>query len=424
MNALLYLLQVTLSLAVFYGFYYIALRKETLFEANRIYLLCTLLLSLVLPFVNFSIIPEVIQPTMMSSIVFLESTAVSFSEELSTTALNNFHLSDVLLVGYVLVMGFMTSKLLIAFKKIERINKTASTVIIKDTTCLISEEVKSPFSFFRTIYLPQHYTYQEDELEEVIAHEKTHVEEYHSWDVLLIELVSIVLWIIPFIYLYKKALAEVHEYLADKAVLRISPWETYAQLLVNQQYRQLPNALAHQLIYSQLKNRLQMMTKSPSTITARLKYLGILPVALMTMMLVSFNYPDTINAKEDVPMETTVSVTGDSDLPIFPGCETENIADQQSCSAKKLNEYIGDNLVFPKSMEKEGIQGKVIAKFIVDSEGRVKDVTIAKSLHADADLAVLSLLIGMNEKIGQWAPATKDGKAVDAIMHLPVVFKY
>ncbi len=422
MNLLTYLFQVTLCTAVFYAFYYFALKRETLFEVNRFYLLLTMILSLVLPFTQLNFAQEVVQSGLMPSVVFLETTFVTLSDNLSTASMIPLDLGDILLLLYIIGVLFMAIRLLTAYRHIHRIKVYGTAVIIRDKQCVLSDQVKSPFSFFNTIYLPRHHQYSKEALAEVIAHENAHIRERHSGDVLLLELITMVCWINPFIYLYKHSLSDVHEYIADKAVLKFSHWENYAQLLVQQQYKQLPNALSHQLIYSQLKNRLRMMTRQPSGITARLKYLGILPVLMITLILLSFKSREALTSTHT---NSAIGIKIDGEeraLPVFPGCNEVAASEQMLCTSTKLNEYISTNLVFPKSLEKEGIEGKVIAKFIVGNDGKVKDVTIVKSLQADADLAVLALLLTMNENIGQWIPATKEGKAVDAEMHLPVVF--
>lgn len=166
-----------------------------------------------------------------------------------------------------------------------------------------------------------------------------------------------------------------------------------------------------------------MMTRQPSSAIARLKYLSIVPALLLAMMLYSFTSSDAPAFAEDMPREANTLLSADLDLPLFPGCEKVASAEQKMCTATKLNAYMAEYLVYPESLKKEGLEGKVIAKFIVSSEGKVKDATIVKSLQADADLAVLNLVISMNEKVGKWTPATKEGKRVDAVMHLPVLFK-
>ncbi len=166
-----------------------------------------------------------------------------------------------------------------------------------------------------------------------------------------------------------------------------------------------------------------MMTRQPSTGMTRLKYLSIVPALLMALVLFSFTSSDAPELFEAKSSTAHTMISADLDSPLFPGCEKVASAEQKMCTATKLNAYMIEYLVYPKSLAKEGLEGKVVAKFIVSSEGKVKDATIVNSLHPDADLAVLNLVISMNEKLGKWTPATKEGKNVDAVMHLPVMFK-
>jgi TonB family protein len=419
-----YILQVTLSMAAFYAFYYIALRRETFFGVNRFYLLSTLVLSLILPFLHLDIAQNVIQPELMPTVILLENSFVTFSQKLSSSSLKGLEWTDLFLAIYLAGLLWMAVRLYLALRQINRISANGQSAKVNGHDCILSEDVKSPFSFFNTIFLPADHNYKDDELSEVIAHENAHIAERHSYDVFMMEIVTMLCWLNPFIYLYKKSLTEVHEYTADQAVLKFSNWENYAELLVRQQFRQLPNALSHQLIYSQLKNRLRMMTRKPSGRIARLKYLGVIPALFISLILFSFTYQSSSITNSVAPVQLSGIVDADLDMPVFPGCEDIAYAEQKQCTSTKLMEYVGNNLVYPKSLQKKGIEGKVIARFVVGSNGKVKDISIVKPLHKDADLAVLNLLKQMNEKAGVWKPATKDGKAVASEMHLPVVFQF
>jgi TonB family protein len=189
---------------------------------------------------------------------------------------------------YSIGIAFMLIRLLTAIKEIQKIKQYGKHTWVDGKLCILSGQVKSPFSFFNTIYFPAHHTFGEEELREVIAHEMAHVDGKHSWDILFMELGCILLWPSPLIYLYRKALKDVHEYVADAAVLKDTPWEDYARLLLSQQQGQLQNILSNQLMYSQLKKRLVMMNKERSSVISRYKYLGVVPLILIAIVLFSF----------------------------------------------------------------------------------------------------------------------------------------
>lgn len=544
MTIIAYLLQVTTCLAIFYGFYHLFLRKETLFHTNRMYLMSTLIVSLILPAVKIYVdAQQAASNVVVASSVYVGNYVHQFSTTISAPHAKAIPWFKILGAIYLTGVAIMATRLLLAFKQILEIRKEGMKSIVNGHTCVLSDKVRSPFSFFNTIYLPLNHDFSDAELNEVIAHEMAHVSGWHTWDVLLMELLCVKLWPSPMIYLYRKSLKEVHEYVADAAVLKETPWENYAQLLVSQQHNQLQNILSNQLIYSQLKKRLLMMNKERSGFTARYKYLGFIPVLLIALLFFSFRekptsveaqalsdhlvqesdtlilyltddkkvfigsqevsfeeientmrevskvLPDPLvivivdNQKEvtsgeigdilaigyrmhmrwvwdtdtegkydayksaikegdfvftgDTLDETTVIAyktnkllpaaasslqQQDRETPIFPGCSNMPEADQAQCGSTRLWEYIFSNLVYPENLRKTGIQGTVVVTFTVGADGLVKNDSITKSLHPDADKEVLKIVRGMNTKAGRWQPAMKGGKAIDTELCLPVKF--
>lgn len=555
MSLILYLAQVTCCLAIFYGFYHITLRKETLFETNRFYLVITLATSIALPLIKIYIDSRESDPgILLAPYVYVGSYVETFSTGMSVSQESPFPWDKLISGIYFLGVAVLAIRLLNAVKEIQWIRKEGLHTMIDGQRCVLSSKVKSPFSFFNTIYFPKHHQFDETELKEIVAHELAHVKGRHTMDVLFMEVACILFWPSPVIYLYRKALRDVHEFVADAAVIRDTPWEHYAELLVGQQQGQLQNILSNQLIYSQLKKRLLMMNQERSGFAARFKYLGIIPVVLVALVLFSFREKQTdamninsvlssenmnedvilyvtnsqryfLGSKEitreeiksalsevmkgkddralklllgqsvtanelsevlDVAYKLQINLTLDTSevydlyksgikatffpsvyrpdtlpdtylvafrtadpkeitdissfpggtstedlkrygyerqLPIFPGCELIAFANQGQCGMEKLGEYINENMVYPESVKKAGIEGRVVVQFIVGADGYIKDqISITESLHPDADQVVLRLIQDMNAKVGKWMPARKEGKSVDAEMQLPIKF--
>jgi bla regulator protein BlaR1 len=554
MNLILYLLQVTCCLAFFYAFYHLTLRKETMFETNRLYLLMTLASGIALPLIKIYVDSRASDPgILLAPYVYVGSYVHTISSDLAATPNTPFPWNKLIAGIYFLGVAVMAIRLLNAIREIQWIRRTGQHTLIDGQRCVLSAKVKSPFSFLSTIYFPKHHQFGDTELKEIVAHELAHVKGRHTMDVLFMEAACILFWPSPLIYLYRKALRDVHEFVADAAVIRDTPWERYAELLVGQQQGQLQNILSNQLIYSQLKKRLRMMNQERSGFVARFKYLGIIPVVLVALVLFSFRekissepesnmFTNEIQSERiihlsvaadqkiyfkltEIPkdqletfLRNQISQTNDTllyvrtdktlkvnaiseiadigdkvkihtvfeiendinfdddgfnikseldhqfdtlpesyvvalrtskpndpndmssfpggastedlkrygyerELPVFPGCELVPFADQGQCGMEKLGAYINGNMIYPESVRKAGVEGRVVVKFVVGADGYIKDqISITESLHPDADRVVLSLIQDMNAKVGKWMPARKEGKSVDAEMHLPVKF--
>ncbi|MEO6131113.1 MAG: TonB family protein, partial [Saprospiraceae bacterium] len=316
MNLLAYLLQVTLGLAFFYAFYYGALRKETLFQTNRVYLIVTLLASIILPLVRIYILQLqeadiIAAPSIMYVGSYLDTMNIKVASQKQhipwTTILLIIYLSGILL----LFLRMMREIFVIL-----RMKRYGVQLDIDHHQCILAKDVESPFSFFSTMYLPADHQFTEIELAEIIAHEKAHITGGHTMDVLFMELACIALWPSPMIYLYRKKLREVHEFLADAAVLKDTPWENYASFLVAQKVNGLQSRLTNQLIYSQLKNRLKMMTQQRSGFFARFKYLGLIPILLISLVIFSFREKTTETSGIPVDEHPIYNIYKDG-LPVY-----------------------------------------------------------------------------------------------------------
>ena len=157
------------------------------------------------------------------------------------------------------------------------------------------EEDCPPFSFFRTAFVHRPAEGDEQVLDQVVAHERTHIRQGHSLDILLIHVAAVAQWFNPFIWLYKHSLRELHEYLADREVLAqgFDPF-TYKQILFEQHLGARSFEFAHHLRQSQIKRRLAMMTRRSGRWTA-FKYLLALPA--LGLLVVAFAEPQVTMAQ-------------------------------------------------------------------------------------------------------------------------------
>jgi len=192
---------------VFYFFYNLFLKKDTFFKANRIFLVSGLVLSLIFPFI---VIPEYIEyiPVNITNFVF-ESTSINQNTEPKTD--NSFNFILLYLLGVIIftiqfiIQLFSVFAIIVKHKK----ERNGAYSFIKTTKKI------APFSFFNWIvYNPNQFNL--NELEQIIKHEKTHAKQYHSLDVLFTQIICIILWFNPIIWLYRKSLKQNLEFLADQ----------------------------------------------------------------------------------------------------------------------------------------------------------------------------------------------------------------
>jgi hypothetical protein len=161
-----------------------------------------------------------------------------------------------------------------------------------------NEKYGLPFSFFNVIFInPKFHT--QDDLPEILAHEKVHIRENHWFDLLFIELLTVIFWFNPFIWFFERSIKQNHEYLADKGVLAQGhSTGRYQALLINQLMGMQIIGITNNLNFALNTNRLKMMTKKKTPVKKRIKFLWTLPA--LTILLFAFAEP-SYRAKDVEP---------------------------------------------------------------------------------------------------------------------------
>ncbi len=423
-----YILEVSVCWAVFYALYRLLLSRSTYFHFNRAYLLVTLLLSLLLPMAEWPA-PQAVEASTLA-MVYLQPISVGIETiEIVVTAgteesTDMISLWDVLLGLYWLGVLFIASRFGYGLWKLYKLYRRSEKQDCDGYRLLVTDNLHTPFSFFHLLFWSRQMPYPPEDEKKIIRHEQAHMREWHSLDVLLMEVVSIIFWPSPLVYLYNRSLRVVHEYLADDAVLRHSrKKKQYGHLLLRQSQSGHQIALANHFFHSQLKKRILMMTKTKSKRHVLSRYLLAIPLALALALTFAFTGSDANppSLAEILEQPEEVTTKGDVDrYPIFAGCgELESYGDQLECSNKKIAEFMMKNLKYPEAAKKAGLEGVVHVQFTVAKDGSVKDATVLKSAGKDFDAAALAVASAMP----RWTPAMKDGEAVEMQMTLPFTFR-
>ena len=295
---LTYFLQVSLCWLVFYGLYYCLLSRETFFRLNRIYLIISLLCGLIAPFGQVFIEVQTTSPTVVMLEPFVV-TAKAFQHKLAANTEGVMSLQFFIQLIYWLGVSVMTGRFLMGIFQIIRVYKNGEKEVGEGFTTVYTPEginngVHLPFSFFNYIFINPDVLEQAD-IQQIIQHEKAHVIQRHSLDVVFVEILNILFWWNPIIYFYRHSLRNIHEYLADAAVLRSvstphSSLREYGRLLIKQSQSGPALALVNHFIFSQLKKRIIMMTRNRSQRTSLLKY--VIAAPLFTVLLTLLAMPN------------------------------------------------------------------------------------------------------------------------------------
>lgn len=413
------------SLIIFTLVYLLFLRKETFFVLNRIYLMAAVFFSIILPFVHFqadSALPSVMlgevtvtamryQNLLQTVTVYGTKLSGAFEQAIRSIGLIRFiYLSGTAIFFLLFLFRLLQITSLILHNKSERKNGVRIVKIDRDST---------PYSFFNFVFINRNFS-DSPGIKEMLAHEKEHVRQGHSFDVMILELLTILQWFNPFLWLLKRSIRENHEFLADHGVLKPGVSSAaYRLLLLGSSFEQQP-VIANNFNYSLIKIRIKMMTQIKSSKTAALKLsLGIMATAAL-LMCFAFDKEDNIIQDNKSVNKQTEAVSNPQktkqtkepvfvvveQMPVFPGGE------------QALRELIGKEIVYPEDALRAGTQGKVFVTFVVNKEGKVINPKIARGVSPSLDKEALRV-VGILPK---WIRGKQRGKNVDVEYTVPINF--
>jgi len=300
-----YLIESLIGAAIFYLLFLIMLKNTTNYQFNRIYLLTASVFSTTLPLLNFESNP--VKNSFPELNIFSYSNFVSeniiISQSTSTqTTLqpSSFVLSipDVVLGIYILVATVLLIKFIVGLLQLFYLYKKNPVQKKANYTLIYLEKEYSPFSFLKYIFINHRYN-NEEYFNTIIEHEKVHVFKKHSLDITLLELISIVQWYNPFIWLIKKNIKELHEFQADEKVIAQGfDSNSYFSFLLNKIVGIQAMDFANCFNKSLIKKRIIMMEKSKSKKTHLFKSLLVIPISLLLIAFtIDFNSGTTLKEK-------------------------------------------------------------------------------------------------------------------------------
>ena len=473
-----YLIESGISLSLFALVYFLFLRKETFFNVNRWFLLVSVVFSAVLPLLHIPFYAP--QPTMLAEVtvtpyVNLLSTVTIYGADITQGA-ERFVLSYSIL-GYIYLAGviFLSIKLLIQLGMILRLVVSNEVIAEGKTKLVFLDRELSPFSFLNYIFVSRNFR-ETKGWEKMIEHEQQHIRQGHTVDVLVLEVIAIVQWFNPFFWMFRRALRENHEFLADQAVIAhgtAPSW--YKQILINQ-YVGDQIVIANNFNYSLIKTRIKMMSKIKSRkITYAKILLGVLLAGSLTASFAfepknmeSLPQTPKSQAKTIIVDGKSVQLSGDAagiekllkviaesdnfdlkanktsgEVTLVPKTNpvneivavgyglkgaTEKNEDEVFAEVDEMPEYpggsmglrqfIAQSVKYPVEAQKKGTQGKVYVNFIVEKDGSVGMAKIARGVSPELDAEALRVVKLLNN----WVPGKQKGKPVRVSYTVPINF--
>jgi beta-lactamase regulating signal transducer with metallopeptidase domain/biotin carboxyl carrier protein len=301
-----------------------------------------ILLSFIVPVLDFSIfnsqsnnvLSDFIQP------ILIEPEYDFFQSQIITNhATINY--SIILSVIYFAGVSIMFFKLLFSILRIIRISNNAETYQI-DKKKIIKVDSILPFSFFNIVFLPKN-----ENSPMIIEHELAHINQLHWFDLIIIEIVSMLLWFNPFVVLYKNSLKLQHEYLADTSVIKDNNRiENYLDCMLKQIHVESGNGLVSQFYCKTIKKRIIMITKNKTSV----KYLGLylLVLPLVCFMLFAFSSNKTGLANNIVHAQNTLIKPSICPVDINKVSKAMGYGERMNPKTKKKDFHKGIDFAIPE----------------------------------------------------------------------------
>ncbi|PKB17068.1 M56 family metallopeptidase [Flavobacterium sp. 5] len=415
-----YLLKSGLLLLVFYAVYKLWLENEKMFRFNRVYLITTFVFSLVVPLqlISFQSYDSTRKIT-----VQLDEVVIQKSSENLKSILENLNLGNIILSIYSIVVLVLTIRFLLNLLSFYKKAKRSEMQFINGEKIILVNESTLPHSFWNFIFINKEEFKNGKISSELIAHEKAHLDQKHTLDILFIEFLQIIFWFNPLVVLYKKAIKLNHEFLADDAVNnQFGEVKKYQFLLLEIASNKTNIILASNINYLITKKRFLMMTKkeSPARIILKVFSIGIISSLLLFVFSCKDN-PEENNTKKQ--SETEKSSVGVEEKSTFPD-EDDTVRSIAGLEQKpefpggieQFYKFVGENY---KAPEEEGLKGKVYVTFVVEKDGSLSELKVIRDIgYGTGEEAIRVLKLCPN-----WNPGKIKNKPVRTLYSLPITIQ-
>jgi|GEM_PF-3594612 len=274
-----FLLNSSVCLFVFWLFYKLALENTSWHHFKRFYLLASIGLSLIIPFI---VVKTVIVPLDNNAVVDLVN--LNTSEKVLEESGFEFQWY------YLLLLIYFTGVLVMLWRFITNLRtftiRAEDEVISYNAYQLILRKgIIVPHSFHNRIFVSKTDYDQNLISKAILDHEKAHLDQKHSFDILLIEALILMFWFNPLFYMYRYSMKLNHEFLADRCVIQQGiDTPTYQELILQHATTNYKQSIANTFHFPVIKKRFNIMKTQTSTIHGLLKSLAIIPIITLLLL--------------------------------------------------------------------------------------------------------------------------------------------
>lgn len=297
MITLRYIVESLICSGLFLVLYRLMLAKKVNFKICRAYLLTTMILSITIPLMDVPLYPTellgrinewtvfsfdefVMSPAEIEEVTVIGHDVAAHNAVRADISAIFSDIKPILSILYLLTVIIFLGLIVLNAAKIFRLRRRSNLTYEEEYTLAEHEDIKTPFSFIRTIFMG--FNYEPKERRQILTHEASHVRHRHSYERLFMSVLRSIFWFNPFFWMAEKDLEEVQEWEADKDVLD-KGWnlKAYRTTIFKQLFGYNPDITCG-LNHSLTKQRFIMMTQSHRGKGAWLRLSATLPVIAAT----------------------------------------------------------------------------------------------------------------------------------------------
>lgn len=393
MTVLLFLIKMVICSGLLFAYYHFFFRNKSHHQFNRLYLLLSVVISIVAPFIKIPLTftSQEAAPVLYKTLQVVTTNYGEIDGPLTggKNAYSFITLEAVMYLLYALVCIVLLWKLIKAVVHVISLSRKYNYTIMEGVRLYNTDEQDAPFSFFNAIYWNEKIDQSTVSGTQIFRHEMCHVKQHHTLDNVFLQVACSLCWINPFFFLINKELKAVHEFLADDYAIEDNEAIPYMELIVEIAIENNQRTINHYFFQSHLKRRINMLTKfSKKPIRYWTRTFSV-PFVLMLIALISINARPLPVYK--MPLDQPINVVIDAGHGgIDPGCNSGGFREKDIvlALAKKVKDMAPQyniNVILTRDKDQlpnntTDVRGGLLARTQIAEETKA-DVFI--SLHLD-----------------------------------------
>lgn len=401
LSVLHYCLELLMVSSIGILFYSLVLRREHRLVWNRVYLLLVSLISISAPIIEWGTIRSV--PISYLPEFFLD---VAVVDGLSSTGASTSPPYWWTWLACIFFLGVAVAAIRWAYRLISLLRfkaKCAPGLALGVARCYFTAGKIGPSSFGKWLFWDETLPVSEEEAAQILKHELCHIRQWHTLDLIWMDLCLIVLWWNPAFHWIRHEMVANHEAQADQAAIAQGAKRQYQHLLLRQWLKPQFH-LTHEFIYSHTKHRIDMLTHRFTQPYRIWRYAMIAPVFFLMIVLGS-----CLDNKEDQPVKVIKIVPAGAADPVEPSDGSVPVP----LNLDAIKRAIG----YPEEARERGISGEIIVRVLVDELGKYQDHEIIQPGHETLQAAVEANVTELT-----FSPAVINGANTASWVNIPFKF--